>query len=260
MSKDLLYVAEFSNGYPFRAVIDFLKSTITEARLVFSKKGIYIKEEAKLQTFFIDIFFDPNKIGNYQYNSDKAREAFGFVLDHMKITTTTFGKKDSFKMWRDVGDDGVSIQKINQRLNNNCVLSRDHIVCKNIECDEEYDLPEYTNPICTIPSNVFSEMCKSMAATKCSKVKLVGYGGGVIFESVSENDISKRQYKFGQTDGPQVLSICVMTNTIKALSKVNNFGSEDSIVNIFIEEDRPVCISSKIGNFGNMRVLLRDVE
>jgi len=262
--KKILYLARFNDGATFKALIEYLKIALKEANLYFSKDNISLKHSDSTNVMAIEVNIDTKEIGNYEFNSEK-QECFGFDLKIISSITKHIGKKDSLILSKYENEIEVMIQKI-KKIGSTSGISYDTIRNKVIEDHQiEGELPVYEKkPICSILNSEFLDMCKAMDDKKYDRVEVAVYPNGIVFEVNSKNDISKKFHKFGDvgkydSGEGEIRRIRFGMNIMKSLSKLSNVSSgNNSNIQIFVENDFPLCICSKVGNYGSIRILIRD--
>jgi hypothetical protein len=280
--RKILYMAEFTDGYSFRQLIDYLKTILTtEATLIFTQTEIKLRKSDSCFRTLNDIVIRGEDLGRYEYYSDLEEEIFGFDLGRLKTTTSTIGKKDGFRIWKYENNEKLFMQKISQKKNST-TNSYDFILNKLVPV-EEFELPEYdTAHNCNITASEFSEMCKSMTSIKCKNVVAIGFHRSIIFKAITDTEIIGRHVQFGDPNVKQgeektfdpnykpgsldvdwdtsneICRVQIVTSTIKALVKINNFSSGINNLQIYVKKDNPICIRARIGNFGIINIYLRD--
>jgi hypothetical protein len=274
----ILFMAEFTDGYSFRAMIEFLKTSLSKAKFIFSDDGISLIESDSSMSMLIKISIKADEMTHYEYHSANPVEYFGFELGNIRNTTNNIGKKDSFRIWNCVGDRKLYMQNMSRK--NTSSESCDYISRIDIPLETFKGLPEFEGkPNCKIISSEFAEMCKSMGAKKCNYVLALGFPHGVIFKAVTGSEISGRSHKFGDVRSKKddvrmfdpnrieemeigydesnlLCNVMIKKDTIKALSKIGNFiPGGNNIVQTYM--GYPILIRSKIGSYGDIEILLK---
>jgi len=259
--KKILYRARFNDGATFKALIEYLKIALKEAKLYFSKDNISLKHADSTGTMAIEVNIDTKEIGNYEFNSNSV-ECFGFDLKNISAITKHIGKKDSLILWKYENEIEVMIQKI-KKIGSSSGVCYDTIRNETFDSEIIEELPVYEKkPICSILNSEFLDMCKAMDDKKYSCVEVIVFASGIVFEVISKNDISKKIHKFGEVDKPkeqEIRRIRFGMNIMKSLSKLSNVCSgNNSNIQIFIENDLPLYICSKVGNYGSIHIYIKD--
>lgn len=283
-SQQLLMLAEFSDGYSLRNLIEYLKaSNTTTGRLIFSRERITFVRSNYQATVLNEVVFRTYDLPRYIYNSDQPSIVFGANMNNIRPITRSIGKKDSARLFMQKGDSRLYIQIISQNAK---ALSRENvnvIVSQNVE-PEGYDLEEYVRsvdrPNCSVPCHDFTKMCGAMNSLKCSYVTARGFENGMTFIGMIEGNIFGRVDRFGEcgsslTDLP-LHSISVPTSSsspsnsqqpiirisisiVKALSKINNLTSNGNI-RMYFEQDRPLKLVCNVGTYGQLNIYLKEED
>lgn len=290
-SNEFLFMAEFSDGYTFRNLIEYLKGTNTHGNFEFSPLGItYCRSDAS-NTVLNDILIRAHDLTYFQYNSKDEKIIVGLTIANLRSVTKSIGKGDSIRIYM-LPDDHLLYLKI---ISHNAkALSGDNVVFVRPQMIEmiNYKINGYkreeNEPNCTVPVSDFSRMCTSMNSIKCNCVVIHGKPKGVVFQGMLEGEISGRIDQFGFCDeissipnNIDIYNVVIKTppvkapklkikvakeggtkiriQTIKALAKLNNLTPK-GIVKFYVEKDLPVKIVVNIGSYGKLTVYLRDFE
>lgn len=288
-AQQLLMLAEFSDGYSLRNLIEYLKaSNTTTGRLIFSRDRITFVRSNYQATVLNEVVFRTYDLPRYIYNSDQPNIVFGANMNNIRPITRSIGKKDSARLFMQKGDTRLYIQIISQNAK---ALSRENvnvIVSQNVE-PEGYDLEEYVRsvdrPNCSVPCHDFTKMCGAMNSLKCSYVTAKGFENGMTFIGMIEGNIFGRVDRFGEcgsaltlTDLPlQSMSmtgaagnsgggassqqpvIRISISIVKALSKINNLTSNGNI-RMYFESDRPLKLVCNVGTYGQLNIYLKEED
>lgn len=285
-TKKVSYIATFNDGYSFRSLIDFLKLSLNDANLFFSKDKITLREITPLGAVLFDVVINTNEIGEYKFFSN-TEEHFGFDFIELKNSFNSIGKKSSIKIWKYENNRNIWIQRVNKSPQTSS--NHDYITHKDVNVPVHVDLPDYdSGPNCTINSSEFADMCKSIISKKCkcTHVIIKGFPCGVVFESHEETKVSGRIHTFGDcnikpgeeklidpnqervTDTDlqynsenKICEIKVGINLIKALAKINSFAPKrNNTMQIYLSKDAPICMITKIGDYGTMKILIKEID
>lgn len=265
-----VFYADFSDGYSFRNLIEYLKNTNTTGNLSFKKTGVYYNQHNTSKTLLNSIEIRGYDLSSYIYNTSKDVINIGVNLAGFRSITKSVGKKDSIRLYM-LNDDPllyISISSPNTKeLNRNNVSV---IRPQKLEVNE-YTLPNYnrqeTDPNCTAPSFDFNKMCMAMHSMRCNHVKIYSEDNSIIFKGMFDGDIVGRIDAFGIRKKSQTSSINdtndyyiqIETSTIKALGKLNNL-SPNGTIKMYLEESSPFKIISNVGSYGKLIIYLRDVR
>lgn len=287
------FIAEFSDGYAFRNMIEYLRATNSKGNFRFSEEAIYYEQADSNLIIVNQIDINTCELSNYEFNSKCSEVIIGVNISDMRAITKTIGKKDSVRLYKCSNDPILYIQIIG---NNSRGTGRTNISVVRPQHVEivTYEIPEYKRsekiPNCTVSSTDFSKMCTSMSSIKCSSVTVYGLSRGVIFEGLTEGTMFGRIERFGIHDGftpnqsidssikinnvimppgpkPRLVikssnqsdeqtKVKIKMNLIKSLSKLNNLSNHGTI-KIYMEPDNPLKIICQIGNYGILRIFIR---
>lgn len=201
-----LLFAEFSDGYSFRNLIEYLKNTNIAGNFIFTPERITYSRSDANNTILNEIVILKSNLTYYVYNAPSTEVIIGVTISNLRKITKPIGKKDSIRLYMLQGDPLLYIQIVSintkalSRNNANFVRPQggiDHLL---------YDVGDYTrsdeNPNCTIPIMDFCRMCTAMNSISCTFVTIRGLPRGAIFEAMTDGSISGRIDKFGIIDNP----------------------------------------------------------
>jgi hypothetical protein len=277
-----IFYAEFSDGYSFRNLIEYLKSTNTNGNFIFHKNGVNYSQHNNTNSLLNFIEIRSCDLSVYIYNSTEDTVKVGINLSNLRSITKSVGKKDSIRLFMVTESPllHISISSPNTKeLNRNNISV---IRPQKLE-DVQYELNEYEReeifPNCTTPAFDFNKMCSAMNALKCSHILVFGDGSSIVFKGMFDGDLVGRTDTFGITkkrdiyggysigeESPQIIqkpepqqySIKIDVSTIKALGKLNNL-SPNGTIKMYMEENLPFKMISNIGSYGKLVIYLRDV-
>lgn len=273
--KNLLFIAELSDGYSFRNLVEYLKTTNSRGNFIFREDGIHYSQSDSSNKVLNIVDIRACDLSYYRFFSAKPEIVIGINIPNFRTITKSIGKKDGARIYMYQNDPLLYIRILNQNtkmLNkNNVNIIRPQSVERAVYVVGEYKNPE-TSPNCTVPSIDFSKMCSAMNALRCSSVILQGYPKGVVFQAVLEGELIGRVDRFGDCNTDEMvpnftstpvsdeftkLQIGVELSTIKALTKLNNLSTNGTI-KIYMEPDLPIKIICNIGTYGRLTIHLDD--
>lgn len=221
-----LLFAEFSDGYSFRNLIEYLKNTNIAGNFVFTPDRVTYSRSDANNTILNEIVILKSNLTYYVYNAPTTEVIIGVTISNLRKITKPIGKKDSIRLYMLQGDPLLYIQIVSintkalSRNNANFVRPQggiDHLL---------YDVGDYTrtdeNPNCTIPIMDFCRMCTAMNSISCTYVTIRGLPRGAIFEAMTDGSISGRIDKFGIIDNPPPPPSVAMTDFSTIDSVVSN--------------------------------------
>ena len=210
------FVAEFSEGYTFRNMIEYLRVTNTKGNFRFSRDLIYYEQIDADNTIVNQIEIQTCELTHYEISTNKDEIIIGINISDMRSITKTIGKKDSVRIFKHANDPLLYIQIINQssrsaNRQNVSIVRPQHVDLVT------YEIPEYKNgeksPNCTIPTADFAKTCTSMSSVKSSYVTIYGLAKGLILEGLQEGIMFGRREQFGNCDGYTTSVQSVPTNS-----------------------------------------------
>ena len=283
------FVAEFSDGYSFRNMFEYLRVTNSHGTFIFKKDEICYMQGDDNNTILNQIEILVHELPDYKFKSSTPEIVIGINIQDIRSITKTIGKKDSVILYKQPNSNDIQIQIVNSsRGTGRQNYSKVRLQRREIP---DYSLPDFQNdekhPNFTIPSADFSRTCTSISSVKCDKIIIHGYPRGTQFDAVMHGGVVQRYERMGscemisgivrdacildengnpgkrvkmvvKSDGP-VPSVVVRTSTIKALSKLNNLSANGTI-KFYMEPDNPIKIMSKIGTYGTLRVYIKSYE
>lgn len=197
------FVAEFSDGYSFRNMIEYLRVTNTKGNFIFSREVIRYEQADATMTTLNQIEIETCELTQYEFNSRTSEIIMGVNIGDMRAITKTIGKKDSIRLYKTSNDSLLYIQIICHSTRG----TRTNVsIVRPIAVDlVEYEFPGYKRtekyPNCTVPTAEFAKMCTAMSSVKCNYVTVYGLPKGAIFEGLVEGSIFGRIERFGNHDG-----------------------------------------------------------
>lgn len=278
----LLFLAEFSDGYSFRNLIDYLKGTNVQGNFCFSKSMIYYTQTNTSNTLMNCLCINTSDLTCYEYNSKLDTEVIGINLATLKLITKSITPKDGLILYRRQSDPHLFVQIANGsglaiRETVNTILP---IVIESTQYDPDDDNTETDVPNCTVASSLFSKSLSSLTAMKCNSVTVRGFPKGVILEGMISGGVLGKSEKFGKCDSvdyqpiskptslprliirtPDEIRIKITAITAKSLAKLGSLQAQSKgVVKFYIEKEKPIKMMTRIGVYGVLWVYLRDSE
>jgi hypothetical protein len=277
-----LFYAEFSDGYSFRNLIEYLKSTNTNGNFVFHKEGISYSQHNNSNSLLNFIELRSCDLPIYIYRSDEEFIRVGINLSNLRSITKSVGKKDSIRIYMLFNNPllHISISSPNTKeLNRNNVSVIRPQKLESIEYNIDPYKREENYPNCTTPAFDFNKMCSAMNALKCSHILVYGDETSIVFKGMFDGDLVGRTDTFGMSKKKEIQDVMSSNNnpyspdthqinyshyikidvsTIKALGKLNNL-SPNGTIKMYMEEDLPLKMISNIGSYGKLTIYLRDI-
>lgn len=198
-----LFLAEFTESYSLRNLIEYLKGTSNLGNFIFTREGITFTRADMTNTILNHVLIRASDLSLYAYNSSEPEVFVGMPIVNLRKLTKPIGKKDTVRLYMLPGEPLFHVQILNM---NTKVLNRNNSNFVRPQlCEEiEYDLGTFTrsdeNPNCTIPVVDFCRMCTGLSSLQSPYVTVRGLPRGVIFEGIVDGDLTGRIDKFGIVD------------------------------------------------------------
>lgn len=267
------FLADFIDGYSFRNLIEYLRSTNTHGNIMLDKDGIYYQQSDANESLINDFEIDASELVRYEFYSDKEHIVLGININDMRTLTKSIGKKDSVRLYKLSQDPILYIQIMNSS-ERSADRSNMSIIRPQKLHQITYVLPEYTKPNLVVHALDFSKACAGMSTIKCPYVQTTSTGKGIVFKAVMNNGIVGKVESLGDTktaslestpirlnivDRECYANVNIKASTVKALSKINNLTSNGT-VKIYTEKDKPLKFVTKIGIYGTLSIYVRSIE
>ena len=294
------FVAEFSEGYTFRNLIEYLRVTNTKGNFRFSRDFIYYEQIDADNTIVNQIEIQTCELTHYEITTQNEEIIVGINISDLRAITKTIGKKDGVRIFKHANDPLLYIQIISQSARSNNRQNVSIVRPQHVDL-VTYEIPEYQSeksPNCTIPTADFSKTCTSMSSVKCSYVTIYGLPKGLIIEGLQEGSMFGRREQFGNCDGyatsvpsvsagsssispkpdlrlnipsgpkPKLVLRTDNTPIVKIKVKMSIVKALAKLNNLatmgtikaYAEPDNPMKFSCKIGGYGILRSYIRSFE
>ena len=294
IDENASFFATFIDGSSFRYLIEYLRLVSLEGTLVFTKDHIIYQREDDDKTILNNVKLRTYELTDYEFSSQNSEITATINLSDLRNKTRTVGKKEQMDIYRHSKEPSnfyIQVRSQEKSSGDNPVF---YCMPMRSESVKIYELPEYSrgknNPNCTIYQSDFSKLCKALVANKCNYVEFIGYEKGIIIKGFSSdnkiimvkeygkckssassktstaksinNTIDNSRYqgpslKLNIKDANEIERFKIPITNIKALSKINGFAA-NSTIKIYIQENCPMKISTPIGSYGELTILLRN--
>jgi hypothetical protein len=298
--KEYQFFAEFSDGYSFRNLVEYLKSTNTAGNFLFHSQGITYTQNNNSNTLLNHVEIRAFDLTNYIFNGsnepDSEFVAVGINLNNLRSITKSVGKKDSLRLYMIKNNPHlhISISSPNTKelnRNNISVIRPQKLEIPQFEIDDYSRTDQHPN--CTAPAIDFNKMCTAMNAIKCSHVCIYAQESTVIFKGMFDGDIVGRVDRFGVNKSkPPLAGISDLSSTkpivasrsedesppqivilpadydysIKVeTSTIKSLGKLNNLsingtIKMYMEYNTPFKMIANIGSYGRLTIYLRDIS
>jgi hypothetical protein len=296
---NIVFSADIIDGYSFRNLIEYLKTTNKKSNFIFTRQNIfYAQANANVTVLNVAILF-ASELSAYTYNSNLESEVVGLDISSLRIITKPIGKKDSVRLFKLVNNQLFFIQIISQN-NRSSNRTNLNMVRPTTLPLQNYAMPTFTrseeDPNCKIPASELAKTCNAINSIKCTHAWIRGFPQGIRIHGIIGNNIVGRSDSFGNTTEPVPTTIMsvepspmrpgglagqlskrlvirpspparkdtkVAVSTIKALAKLNNLCPNGIVkfhINDFTGVDDAIKLTTNISTYGRLMIYLRDVD
>jgi hypothetical protein len=260
--NDYVFMAEITDAYSFRILVQYLDVFYTEGIFRFDKNRIDFLRSNKQEDLINDLSINTKELTRYEFNLEEPIE-IGFDFSQFKNNVASIGKNDSVRWSLKKGADSFIIQIVGNN-NKDYDSNAKKVKIKQVE-RQEIELEEYTrnldNPNFVSPLSDFAKSCKTISKD-CEAVYFNQYQRGVKIEKIV-NDINPGQFNiFGIVDEKTENSeskIKISSQNIKNLNKLNNLSIKSN-VKFYFENDYPIRLSCPIGVYGKLVIHMKDIN
>ena len=232
------FYVEFSHGYAFRNLIEYLRLTNCTGTFIFKPDAITYQQSNGAYTLLNDLTIDTCELTKYEMQSKTGQIFVTVNLSELRSYTRTIGKKDRATLSKMPNDPHLYLQVFSPSstsTDNKPNLCAIPTLTPNVT---KYTFADYKrsrrNPNCTVEQAEFAKMCTTIGSIKCSHVAVHGFENGALFKGISSSGTSVSFKEFGSRhdkgrDG--------LTERLASIS--NTINGKGNKVNI-IQSNRPM--------------------
>jgi hypothetical protein len=277
--------AEFSEGYTFKSLIEYLRFPNPRGNFKFSANMIRYNKMDSRKKMFNNVEIDCDKIEKYEFDSKHEEIVIGINMVDLRTITKPVKKKEGIKIIKCRKDPKLYIHIIS-RNNSSSKANNFGSICSHDEEDADYTVEEYTRsektPNFAVSAADFVSVCTRMSQIKCNDITIRSQHKGAILETSTEGGTVNKTETLGEpyqrvntspsgsptynsSKNSRLLvknaetSLRVKTATIKILSKLGNL-STGGMLKVFMEPGKPMKIITPIGNYGFLRTYIFDED
>lgn len=194
--------AEFSDGYSFRNLIEYLRLTNLNGAIRFYKDCIKYEQSNEDSTILNHFEIHTYELTDYKIESRTDEVIISVNLAKFRNVTKNIGKKDRASLYKLPNDPNLYVQILN--TNSQCGGEPSGLF--PVETFDGgytvYKYPTYkrkeNQPNCTIYQAEFAKMCSSMQSVKSSYVAAHAMEKGIIFKGISASGSTSCIKDFGK--------------------------------------------------------------
>lgn len=222
--------AEFSDGYSFRNLIEYLRLTNLTGTFRFYTDKIVYEKSNKDHTILNQFIIYPHELTDYNLDSKTGEIITTVTLSNFRNVTKNIGKKDRAILYKSPNDSRLYIRILNSNSQSGSEPSGLFPVdTEDIEY-YEYAHPTFTRkenePNCTVNQTDFAKMCSSMLAVKSRYVTAHGMRNGIIFKGISSTGKVVYVKDFGKVREEQEKiynkNITILNSCINSINSFRN--------------------------------------
>jgi hypothetical protein len=261
-SKDYIFMAEITDAYSFRMLIQYLDTFHKEGEFIFTKDGITFLKANDKQDLINDVTINPKELVRYEFNSEQPL-TIGCDLSQFKTNVASIGKNDSVRWLLKKGADYFITQIVGTN-SKDYESNAKKVKIKNVETDD-IELADYcrkiNDPNFVSPLSDFAKACKPISKD-CEAVCFNQYRKGVKIEKIV-NEINPGQFNiFGTVDEKTDIihsKLKISSINIKNLNKLNNMSTKSNI-RFYFEDEMPTRLSCNIGVYGILVIHMKNPD
>jgi len=278
---DEYFEIEFTEGFIFKSLIEFLKQTTQKGNFIFSQKGIKY-EKMDLSKKILNILEIDCEILHYEFPPTNEDVIFGINFKDVVAIIGKVKRKEGVKLRKLPRDKklyiSVTTSNDSSSENNNygtIIPYSEQDISYLINNDEKDDKSKEHSFV--IPTIKFVNACNRITSIKCIDITMKSEGKGAVFETTIGGTVSKKEIlgdnkthsspKLKPKDEDEkmeeapeeVIKIDINPNTVKSLAKLGNLCQNGSI-KIIMEKNKPLKIITPVSNYGTLKTYIFSEE
>lgn len=272
IDEDDYFSIEFTEGFIFKSLIEFLKQTTQKGNFSFSNKCIRY-EKMDLSKKILNILEINCDILNYKFESVSDEIIFGINFKDVVAIIGKVKRKEGVKLRKIPRDNRlyISVTTTNDSSSDNnnygtIIPCAEQDVNYLLNEDEKSDKSK--EHFFVVPTIKFVNACNRITSNKCTDITIKSEGRGAVFETMIGGTVSKKEIlgdiklhssptkrTVDDEELEEPIKIDINPNTIKALSKLGNLCQNGSI-KITMEKNRPLKITTPVSNYGILKTYI----
>lgn len=250
---------EFSDGYTFRKLIEYIKKMAKECIFILNSEGILINLCNEDKSVLNNLFIDQSELTMYDFQCSEKEHKIPLNIQHF-LDIIKIGRKDALRIIKKEGQKQLFVAPMKEESSeiNNYTM----IMPLNIDEMNEIPYPKYSrqenNPNCTISISRFISGCSRMESVRPDHVKISMAPKGFIFSANKSTKDIGTIFKFGDSDD-EFGFIRVVTKTIKNFKNLNGL-SVNSTIKLIAEPGLPIKMICHVGCYAKLRIYVLNVD
>jgi hypothetical protein len=228
------FYAEFSDGYTFRNLFEYLRLTNLDAVIKLYPDRIIYEQMSEDQIILNKFIIKTHELTDYQFSSATDEIIVSVSLVKFRGVSKNIAKKDRCSIFKEPDNPTLYVQIFNANNQSNGEASGIFPVeTQEVEITEYQDTPfqrSTKNPNCTIYQGEFAKMCTSMLSVKSSHVNIHCLDKGVIFKGAKPDGSFGYIKDFGKVREEQNKMVRSKLNLIKNINTFDNMPIRSSTV------------------------------
>lgn len=275
---NFIFLLEITDGYSFRNLIEYLKSTNTGGHFIFSREGISYQQSESNNFLLNDVVLYGKSMLRYKFDSEHELP-LGISFPEFRIMIAKVQPKEGFRWYKKTDDENMS------HCNIISTSDRSNRISSSFIRDVEIPICNYTyisykrnldNPNVQCYLSEFVKICKNLSSYKTDFIMIKGYNHSALFSAIREGKVIGQTENIGmpidtlspidkggktgdrvtlRIGNPEIHEITVPGSIFKSFGKMNNICK--GIVSFYFEPDLPIRIVTSIGNYGSLTIHLR---
>jgi len=244
------------HGTIFKNLFDGLKTTLTEANLIFTKKGIKLTTADNDMNVLVHLFMFAESFDFYFCQDDEFIAGIDIELIHRTMKANKSNDLMCFIVHKDRKKDlDISFESFQKGTK-----VRDQISLRDLPQCKFVDSIDYPRNSPEMDASVFQTICREMSSFGATLLEIETSGNELIFRNINgdnrrtvriqmdPNNDNSEKFSGGSQKGTFLLPY------LKAFSKSANVSNR---VKLFLKTDFPLTLEYSVGNhLGTLRYLL----
>lgn len=258
------FSASITDGYSFRSLIDYLRTTNLSGKFVFSSTSITYVRGNTDGSIVNQVVLFPSEFIEYNYHPHNVEFEFSVNLSRLRQAVKSVAKRESIRIFKNKKSKLVTIQPVGKSKGKNPVYA------ETINDEQKYILPDVVNrkPNFSVSVSDFCTMGVGMNIVKSSYVIFMAKKFGMSCTGYFDSDKESNRTDLGFTgdvkttecngdiDNEFIGEYKVGITMIKAMSKISNMNPS-GIIKIYLFQNGPMVLSTNVSNYGRINIYLK---